>query len=246
MATRYLQLDWKSSSLYEYSKNDADGFEKHTADSGNVSYRKYEKKGVTGELLNVGVKDSNFGPQLKLAFKGPDGDTIVAQFGLLDQSGQIDNTYPESIITHLGNLQKGQSYTMFPYNLDAAAQQKYDETTEGREVRAKYYDKRAVSFKIDGVRVQSFLTYKEGEATSVPRLVWKEKIVGGVKKNRPTAVSIEAKDDFLNDTLNGAVEGHLAYESTGSSTTSNTTTTVVAPVVTQEAPQAEQHDDLPF
>ena len=257
MATRYLQLDWKSSNLYEYSKTEKEDFKEETSSKGNVSYRKYENKGITGELLNVGVKDSNIGPQLKLAFKTPNGDTVVTQFNLFDQKGQVDNTYPESIIVHLGNLVKGQSYTMYPYNLDAATQKKYDETTEGREVRVKYYDKRAVSFKIDGVKVKSFLTYAEGQATSVPRLTWKKKMIGGEEKNRPSAVSIEAKDDFLNEALTAAVTGHLAYESTGSSTSSTSATTAEAKTVVHQAkpisPQeafrdapADSHDDLPF
>ena len=56
MATRYLQLDWKSSNLYEYSKTEKEDFKEETSSKGNVSYRKYENKGITGEFIKCRSK----------------------------------------------------------------------------------------------------------------------------------------------------------------------------------------------
>lgn len=247
MATRYLQLDWKSSNLYEYSKNEQEGFEKHTSDSGKVTFRKYEKKGITGELLNVGVRDSKIGQLLTLAFK-VDGNITVVQFNLYDQRNQVDNTYPEAIIAHLGNLKKGETYTVVPYNLTKEAQKTYDEKTDGREVRDKYYDKRAVSFKQDGVRVDMYLSYAEGEELSIPRLDWKEDRFNEGKK-KPTAVSLEARNEFLLDQLEKAVQGHLAYESTETKPAEKQEK-VAEKVEKKEAAPAkkavESNNDLPF
>lgn len=240
MATRYLQLDWKSSNLFEYSKTEKDGFEKHESSEGNTSYRKYEKKGITGKLLNAGVRDSKIGQQLGLAFKEDDGNIVVIQFGLFDQKGQVSNNYPESIIAHLGNLKSGETYTIYPYNLDADTQRKYDQETEGREERAKYYDRRAVSFKQNGEKVSTYLSYKEGDKLSIPRLDWKEDRFNKGKK-KPTATSIEEKNNFLLAELERAVDGHLAYEA-NNDTNSNTPQPKKEEVIQEPV----ETSDLPF
>jgi hypothetical protein len=244
MATRYLQLDWKSSNLYEYNKSQEEGFEKHTSESGNVSYRKYEKKGITGEMLNIGVRDSKIGQQLTMALKD-DADVVnVIQFNLYDQRNQVDSSYPESVIAHLGNLKKGETYTVFPYNLTEASQKSYDESTEGREVREKYFDRRAVSFKQDGVKVNTYLSYKDGDKTSVPRLNWTEDRFNKGKK-KPTAASLEAKNDFLLDELARAVDGHLAYEGTDSNSSTPSATPPKQETKKEESNKREKMD-LPF
>jgi hypothetical protein len=104
-----------------------------------------------------------------------------------------------------------------------------------------------------GDKVEPFLEYSKepkGEK-QIPNLEWKE-IAG---KNKPTAVSLEAKDEFLYNYLKSAVDGHLKYE--GGASSNSTTTTNSAPKTensnsntgnTSEEVmnEADEYDDLPF
>lgn len=58
--TTYLQLDYGKKSMYLYSKDEQDGYEKNTSSKGNVSYRKYVGA-VSGYITNAYFRDNNFG-----------------------------------------------------------------------------------------------------------------------------------------------------------------------------------------
>lgn len=58
--TTYLQLDFGRKSLYIYSAEEKEGYEKHTTNSGKVSYRQYVNA-VSGKVTGAYFRDGNFG-----------------------------------------------------------------------------------------------------------------------------------------------------------------------------------------
>lgn len=56
----YLQLDYGKKSLFIYSKEAAEGYEKHTSTKGNVSYRRYVTA-VSGHVTGAFFRENNFG-----------------------------------------------------------------------------------------------------------------------------------------------------------------------------------------
>lgn len=214
---KYLEIDYAKSRLYEYAYTPQEGFEEHKSSNNKITYRKYYNKGVTGEMLNIGIRTNegnNNRQNLTVALKNDDG-IFVLNFPLYDSNGYIDSTFAEPIITKLGNMDKKMVYTIFPYTLSAEDQKKYDEKTEGREVRQSYRDLKSVSIKLgEGTKVKNALLYNGKEETDpnkVPALVWRDHPTKPGSK-KPSAASLEAKSDFLIAYLKEAVNGHLAYE----------------------------------
>ncbi len=187
MTKNYLQLEFGSGLFFDYSKEEKQGYDKHTSTKGNVSYRKYYKDGVTGILESVSIYEGKFGNQISMNIK--DGDNVYyVPIDIADQKGNVD-TYAESLIKFLPQLNKGLNITVKGYNF----------TPEGDK-----YPKIGISISVDGVKIKSELTNsyvnKEGVAVdgNIPALVWKKDALG---KNKPTAISQEAKNDYLLEVL---------------------------------------------
>ena len=187
MTKNYLQLEFGSGLFFDYSKEEKQGYDKHTSTKGNVSYRKYYKDGVTGVLESASIYEGKFGNQISLNIKNGD-DIYYVPVDIADQKGNVD-TYAESLIKFLPQLNKGISLTIKGYNF----------TPEGDK-----YAKIGISISIDGVKVKSEMTNayvnKEGVLVegNIPALTWKKDALG---KNKPTAVSQEAKNDYLLEVL---------------------------------------------
>ena len=183
MTKNYLQLEFGTGLFFIYSKDEAQGFEKHTSTKGNVSYRKYFKDGVTGVLESVSIYDGKFGKQISMNIKNGE-DIYYVPVDIADQKGNVD-TYAESLIKFLPQLQKGMNITVRGYNF----------IPEGDQ-----YSKIGISIAVDGVKLKSEMTnaYVNKEGTlvegDIPALVWKKDALG---KNKPTAVSVEAKNDYF-------------------------------------------------
>lgn len=214
----YLQLDYKSGNLFEYSGTQKEGFEKHTSKTGKESFRKYHKYGAEGVLNSVSVRDSDFGKQLSIALEG---GTYI-NFGLHDQKGNIDQ-FAEQVIKVLPILNKGDQVKIAPYNF----------LPEGEK-----YTKSGVSISVAGEKVKGMTNSyynKEGDlvAGDVPAVKWKKDALG---TNKPSAASLEEKNDFLTEVLAKEAE-RLKWVGSG-----------------QPAPQQPQSDsfknvpadDLPF
>jgi hypothetical protein len=58
--TTYLQLDFGRKSMYIYSGEEKEGFEKHTTSTGKVSYRQYVNA-VSGIISGAYFRENNFG-----------------------------------------------------------------------------------------------------------------------------------------------------------------------------------------
>ena len=225
MTKNYLQLEFTSGLLFEYSKDDKQGYEKHTSTKGNVSYRKYFKDGVIGELDSASIYEGSFGNQISLNIKNGE-DVYYVPVGIADQKGNVD-TYAESLIKLLPQLNKGDKVTVKGYNF----------TPEGDK-----YAKIGVSISVDGTKIKSEMTNayynKEGVLVDgdIPALVWKKDALG---KTKPSAVSQEAKNDYLLEVLKVQTD-RLKWEQSGAQTP--------APSAKQEPAktQNEQQQALPF
>ena len=183
MNKNYLQLEFSTGLFFIYSKDEKQGFDKHTSSKGNVSYRNYYKDGVSGILESASIYEGKFGNQISLNIKNGD-DVYYVPVDIADQKGNVD-TYAESLIKFLPQLEKGIAFTIKGYNF----------TPEGDK-----YSKIGISISIDGTKVKSEMTNayvnKEGVLVegNIPALTWKKDALG---KNKPTAVSQEAKNDYL-------------------------------------------------
>lgn len=98
---------------------------------------------------------------------------------------------------------------------------------------------RGVTVRCGETKIEPTLTYQSESNPNgdIPRLEWKEK----AGKNRPTAVSKEAKLDYLYDVLLKQVD-RLKYEDNGQTTTAPTPTTTPAPKQQEE----QSVNNLPF
>lgn len=221
----YLNLEFGSGNFFEYSKEEKDGYEKHVSSKGNTSYRKYFKDGVSGVIESVSVYDGKFGTQISMNIKNGD-DVYYTPVDLYDQRGNV-STFGESLIKLLPNLNKGDNATVRGYNF----------TPEGEK-----YAKIGVSIKVDDKKVKSAFTnayYKDGKLVKgdIPAIEWKKDALG---KNKPSATSLEKKDEFLIGVLKEQTE-RLKWDGSGSNTSTE-------PVEKKEptTPVKEVSDDLPF
>lgn len=205
----YLDLDYKTGQLYEYSRDQQAGYREHTNTQGGVSYRRYYRKGVYGFLESAYIATpEGRGMQLRIKLVTDQG-TYTLKFPIYAASGRLDS-YMESLIKFLPSMEKGVAYRIFPYVLDS-------------ERNGKSYQYKGVSVKIatevspDGttgkVEAQSIpaaivfpkkdVEYNPQDPTQVPKLVFEEGLDG---KMKPTALSMATQKQFLEGVLKKAVE----------------------------------------
>ena len=192
MNKNYLQLEFSTGLFFKYSKNEEQGYEKHVSTKGNTSYRKYFKDGITGVLESASLYEGSFGNQISLNVKNGN-DVYYVPVDIADQKGNVD-TYAESLIKFLPQLEKGMNIAVRGYNF----------TPEGDK-----YAKIGISVSVDGQKLKANMSNayfnKEGVLVpgDIPAVAWKKDALG---KNKPTAVSLEAKNDFLLEVLKRETE----------------------------------------
>ena len=192
MNKNYLQLEFSTGLFFKYSKNEEQGYEKHVPTKGNTSYRKYFKDGITGVLESASVYEGSFGNQISLNVKNGN-DVYYVPVDIADQKGNVD-TYAESLIKFLPQLEKGMNIAVRGYNF----------TPEGDK-----YAKIGISVSVNGQKIKANMSNayfnKEGVLVpgDIPAVAWKKDALG---KNKPTAVSLEAKNDFLLEVLKRETE----------------------------------------
>ena len=253
MSKIYLQIDGKSGRLYEYSKDQKEGFEEYTNTAGSVSFRKYYNRGAYGTLLNVGVRDSKLGQQISTVLKLKN-DYIYLQMHLYDTKGNVENRYAESFIRFLGNLKKGTAYRLFPYCIEDAIEASNGKTYNSYGVSVALADLSGEEPTTED-KVEAALIYSKDKTGDniIPSLVFEKKL----GKNRPTAISIATKNEFLLSVLESAVDGHLKYEANSnfdnqseSSAPKEEDKAVSSTANTQKQPAttsaSNAPDDLPF
>jgi hypothetical protein len=228
----FLKLEGSTGKFFEIQKEEKEGYEKHTSTTGKVSYRRHHKN-VTGELLNTEIRDTDYGQKFQLAFKTEDA-IVKVELNIFSQDGNVENRYMESIIKTLPNLKKGETYTVSAYNF----------IPEGEK-----YPKVGFSFKKGTEKVEAALRnsyYKDGNLVEgdIPAIKWVEKL----GKKKPSAASLEIKDEYLLKVLQDNNE-RLKY--VGSSNSAPTVT--AEEKAKEEAPKKAaavaatiEDDDLPF
>lgn len=244
MANIYLQIDFKTGNIFQFSKNIQEGYESHINTKGVESWRKIYKKGLYAKLESISVRDSDFGKEISLATKLGKGDTAYLNFPLFDQRKNIAS-YAESLIALLPSLKIGESYRFFPYNIKGD-----NDKYANIGVSIVLADLANDSVK-EGVDKLARLTYsytsKDGVAVvgDIPAVVWEEDYTGAKTMNQT------AKNKFLYDTL-------IKHTSTSSQPSAPATTppagaqaapvaqSAPAPKATAPAPVEAAHDDLPF
>ena len=231
MNKNYLSLDFSSGNFSSYSGQEKEGYEKHTSSKGNVSYRQWYKDGVIGKLDSVSIYDGKFGQQISMNIQNGN-EVYYVPVEIADQRGNVA-TYAESLIKLLPALNKKDSIEVRGYNF----------VPENES-----YAKIGISIKINGVKVKGTLTnayYKAGKLVEgdIPAIEWKENALG---KKKPSAVSLEAKDEYLLGVLKEQTE-RLKWVSSNSASSKPAST----PTPKQDYKPAadlkdEDHDDLPF
>lgn len=262
MDKHYLDIDYGNMCFYEYSDKEKAGFEEHTNAAGKVSYRKLYRKGVYGILQSVSIVDTKFKGKV-LSFRMLLGDDLfLASFSLYDQRGNIDNRFVEPLIALLPNMKKEQAYRIFPWSMESDIP-KADGSPRmvyGVSVKEANLDDLTVGEGNEGKVLPKFVRCKKDEkfdaSKHIPQLEFKEKL-GSWK---PTAVSVEAKQDFLIDLLESSLKT-LGYEENDQNSKpeqevkqkAKKKTPVKAEVATADDISAptedlgeEDYDDLPF
>jgi hypothetical protein len=117
----YLQVDYKTGDLYEYSKLEKEGFVESTNSVGTVSYRRVLNRGLYGKYNNVSIRDSNFGKEVSIAVTDKLGIKNYINLPLFDQKKNIAS-YAESLIRVLGSLVSGADYRFYPYSIQDEGQ----------------------------------------------------------------------------------------------------------------------------
>lgn len=242
--TNYIQ-SYYDGSLFQYSKEEKEGYKEHTNSKGKVTYRKYYNTGVEGELVSIQLRKNEYlNNREELRLKLNDvGEEYVVDFPVLNNNGDEIDDFVESIVRQLPNMNKGERYNINNWRLN-----KGDVIND----EVVQYTNSGVTIKKDGEKIGYKLTYvtDNNPKGDIPKLEWKE-IAG---KNRPTAASKEAKLVFLYDTLKKEVErlGTSNNTSTAKPSTSSKPSNQVPTATPQEAFEPvsdlneDDHDDLPF
>jgi hypothetical protein len=225
MAT-YLQVDYKTGDLYEYSKLEKEGFVTNTNSAGTISFRRVLNRGLYGTYEGVSIRDSNFGKELSIALKIKGGSKAYINLPLFDQKKNIAS-YAESLIRVLGSLSVGLNYRVYPYSILEEGK-KYSKV--GISVKAADLEEETVVD--DKLPLLTYAFTKEGVFTpgDIPAVEWTEDYTGARVGNST------AKNKYLYETL-GKYIGPVTPPPT------------VTPVAVKElAPPIDNSevDDLPF
>jgi hypothetical protein len=192
MATKYLQVDYSSGSVFQFSKTEQEGYEPHTNTKGVVSYRKIYNKGLYGTLKGVTIRESDFGKEVSIAVIDKAGDTNYLNLPLFDAKKNLAS-YAESFITVLPQLKLNNPYRFYAYNIKEEGQ-KYSKvglSVAHADIQAETADKENKIPKL------SYTYTKDGKEVKgdVPAIIWEEDFDGSRTMNA------KAKNKFLYDIL---------------------------------------------
>lgn len=195
--SKYLQLEFSSGLFFEYSKDKKEGFEKFKSTTGKKSFRKYYEDGVTGELQSLSLRDSKIGKQISFCLKNKK-ELMYVSVPLLDQKSNV-GSYAESAIKFLPNLKKEMKITIKGYN--------FKDDDGYSKIGLTFTDAKSDE-KIERALSNSYYKDEKLVKGDIPAIEWKEKKGVG---NRPTAKSLDKKDEYLLEVLDKATKD-LAYK----------------------------------
>jgi len=196
MGKHYLNVNYDGT-IFEWSKDSAEGFVKHTNSAGKESYRKYYNKGVEGKLVCINKKTNpnlHNREEIEIVLNGQGDESYNLTFVVYGQDNFLD-TYTEHLVKYLPKLEKSVTYNINNWFI------KKGDTINGSVAER---NAKGITVKVDGVKIEPALTYKSDENPNgdIPALVWKEK---GDKKV-PSAASKEERSDYLYNILQTEAE----------------------------------------
>lgn len=190
----YLQVNYDGT-IFQYSKDQKEGYVEFKNSKGKVSYRKYFNKGVEGELTGIFKKNNehiNNRQEVSLVLQNGEDENILT-FVVLNQDGNQVDEYTEALAFILPRMNKGTRYNVNNWFM------KKGDSINGEVVK---YNNKGVTVKLEGNKLKTELTFEhiKNRGTvdekhvpgDVPMLVW-ENIAGS---NRPSAVSKENRLKF--------------------------------------------------
>ena len=191
MIKNYLNVNYDGS-IFQYSKDEQEGFVKHTSSTGKVSYRKYYNKGVEGKLLWVNRKNNpnlHNREEIEIVLGADNDQTYYLNFVVYGQDSSLD-TYTEQLVRYLPKLEKGTVYNINNWFMKAG------DIINGQTVDRNV---KGLTIKVANTKIEPSLSYQSDENPDgdIPKLMWKEK--NG--KKLPTASSKEERSDFLYEVL---------------------------------------------
>lgn len=244
---KYLELNGKEGRFFEYSKEPKEGFEKHTKESGDVSYRKTYEKGAIGKLKYINEKEDDFGKgkvkSAVLVVEDENNDNLYLKVPVMNSKGSL-NEYFEDLATLLPNLKVGETYRVYPYSMDTTYTNKTGEVkpTTNRGFSISTYD---VANDVKLVKIER--AHKYGEGGDIPDVIWTPETDMGVTKN---VKNDKEKRNFLYNSFLKTVSPQ------------GTPTNTAAPAAPKQEPKVikegeqpkpnpgtfveEEHDDLTF
>jgi hypothetical protein len=180
MSNIYLQIEFGSGNLFQYSKEEKENFEKHTSIKNKVSYRKYYKEGIYGVYRGTSVRVTDFGKELSIHMINKQGQNIFITMPLFDQKKNIA-TYAESFITVLPSMELNYVYRIFSWAMEKKGTEykNYGVSVahadmEARTINADFpLDKLSYSYEKDARLV-------EGD---IPPINWEKDFDGSMKKD---------------------------------------------------------------
>jgi hypothetical protein len=177
----YLQVEFGTGNLFEYSKEEKEGFEEHRSSKGTVSWRKYWKEGVYGIYRGTSIFDSNFGKEVSIHLVDANGDNVYVKLPLLTQDKAIA-PYAESYIGVLPAMEKDFVYRVFPYAMEREGT-KYK--NYGVSVAHADMHERTVRSDYPLERLKYAHTKKDGTKVEgdIPEAIWEDAVGGSKTKN---------------------------------------------------------------
>ena len=246
MSKHYLNVNYDGQ-IFEFSKDQKEGFVKHTSSTGKESYRKYYNKGVEGKLLWVNRKNNpnlHNREEIEIVLGAENEETYYLNFVVYGQDSFLE-TYTEQLVRYLPKMEKGVIYNINNWYMKAG------DVINGQTVER---NTKGLTIKVAGIKIEPALSYitDENKDGDIPQLAWKEK--GG--KKLPTAASKEERSDYLYDILLKESErlafSNNAEQSTPTAPKQEASKNAVPTATPQQAFEPatnykeEEHSDLPF
>jgi hypothetical protein len=198
---KYLQIEFGTGNLFEFSKEKKEGFEEHISSKNTISYRKYHKEGVYGIYRGTSIRETDFGKEVSLLLVDKEGNNNYINMPLFDAKKNIA-VYAESLICVLPALEENYVYRFFSYAMD-----KKDSQYKSYGVSIKHADMNDKSVREDyPLKRLSYTiiskdgTVKEGD---IPAVKWESHFDGSKIKNAYD------KNKYLHDVLVEYAKGAL-------------------------------------
>lgn len=122
----YLNLDMSTGRLFEYSKDEKEGFEIHTFENKKdntvkTSYRKWYNEGAYGSLKSLCTTEKKLGAvnalHFRIVLQDAEQNNLVIDFPMKNMRNQW-NDFAVSILLRLQFLEADKCYRFFPYVIE--------------------------------------------------------------------------------------------------------------------------------